>query len=70
MPPLPPLFLTQWLSDWLSTLVLDLRQIIDEDSDYANPIEPSAHGGEKMAKAISQILLGIDDSGNWVYERQ
>ena len=50
--------------------VLDLRQIMDEDSDYANPIEPSAHGGEKMAKAISQILLGIDDSGNWVYERQ
>ena len=50
--------------------VLDLRQIMDEASDYANPIEPSAHGGEKMAKAISQILLGIDDSGNWVYERQ
>jgi len=50
--------------------VLDLRQIMDEDSDYANPIEPSAHGGEKMAKAISQILLGNDDSGNWVYERQ
>ncbi len=50
--------------------VLDLRQIMDEDSDYANPIEPSAHGGEKMAKAISQILLGNDDSSNWVYERQ
>jgi lysophospholipase L1-like esterase len=50
--------------------VLDLRQIMDEDSDYANPIEPSAHGGEKMAKAISQILLGNDDSGNWVYQRQ
>ena len=50
--------------------VLDLRQIMDEDSDYANPIEPSAHGGEKMAKAISQILLGNDDSSNWVYQRQ
>ena len=50
--------------------VLDLRQIMDEDSDYANPIEPSAHGGEKMAKAISQILLGNDDRGNWVYRRQ
>ena len=50
--------------------VLDLRQIMDEDSDYANPIEPSAHGGEKMAKAISQILLGNGDSGNWVYQRQ
>ena len=50
--------------------VLDLRQIMDEDSDYANPIEPSAHGGEKMAKAISQILLGNETSSNWVYERQ
>ena len=50
--------------------VLDLRQIMDEASDYANPIEPSAHGGEKMAKAISQILLGNDDIGNWVYKRQ
>ena len=50
--------------------VLDLRQIMDENSDYANPIEPSAHGGEKMAKAISQILLGNETSSNWVYERQ
>ena len=50
--------------------VLDLRQIMDEASDYANEIEPSAHGGEKMAKAISQILLGNETSGNWVYKRQ
>ena len=50
--------------------VLDLRQIMDEAADYANEIEPSAHGGKKMAKAISQILLGNDDSGNWVYQRQ
>ena len=50
--------------------VLDLRQIMDEDSDYANPIEPSAHGGGKMAKAISQIVLGTESSSNWVYKRQ
>ena len=50
--------------------VLDLRPIMDEASDYANEIEPSAHGGEKMAKAISQILLGNESSSNWVYERQ
>ena len=43
---------------------------MDEATDYANEIEPSAHGGKKMAKAISQILLGNDDSGNWVYQRQ
>ena len=50
--------------------VLDLRQVMDEAADYANEIEPSAHGGEKMAKAIAQIFLGNDDSGNWVYQRQ
>ena len=50
--------------------VLDLRPIMDEDSDYANEIEPSSRGGEKMAQAIARILLGNDDSGNWVYERQ
>ena len=49
--------------------VLDLRPILDEGSDYANEIEPSSHGGEKMAKAISHMLLGNDDSGNWIYSR-
>ncbi len=38
--------------------VLDLRQIFDEASDYANEIEPSAHGGEKMATAIAAIVSG------------
>jgi len=32
--------------------VLDLRLICDEDADYANPIEPSSHGGDKIAAAI------------------
>lgn len=33
--------------------LLDLRLICDRDDDYANPIEPSAQGGEKIASAIS-----------------
>jgi lysophospholipase L1-like esterase len=37
--------------------VIDLRLICDEDADYANPIEPSAHGGGKIARAIAALLL-------------
>jgi lysophospholipase L1-like esterase len=52
--------------------VLDLRPILDEASDYANEIEPSAKGGEKMAMAISHILLSNEANiiGSWVYRRQ
>lgn len=37
--------------------VIDLRLICDEDADYANPIEPSAHGGRKIARAIAALVL-------------
>jgi lysophospholipase L1-like esterase len=40
--------------------LLDLRLICDEDADYANPIEPSAHGGEKIAAAIARLLAEHD----------
>jgi hypothetical protein len=33
--------------------LIDLRLICDEDEDYANPIEPSARGGAKIAAAIA-----------------
>lgn len=36
--------------------LLDLRLICNEDCDYANPIEPSAHGGEKIAAAIVRVV--------------
>jgi hypothetical protein len=39
--------------------LIDLRLICSEDSDYANPIEPSIQGGEKIAGAI----------GAWVQAR-
>ena len=36
--------------------LLDLRLICNEDADYANPIEPSAAGGEKIAAAIMKVV--------------
>jgi len=38
--------------------LIDLRLICDEDEDYANPIEPSARGGAKIAAAIARLLAG------------
>ena len=40
--------------------VLDLRLICDSDLDYANPIEPSARGGEKITSAIMNLLIEHD----------
>ena len=31
---------------------IDLRILCDDDRDFANPIEPSVHGGAKIANAI------------------
>ena len=36
--------------------VIDLRTICTEREDYFNPIEPSAIGGEKIAKAIIRSI--------------
>ena len=36
--------------------VIDLRLVCAEPDDYANPIEPSSHGGEKIARAIVTAL--------------
>ena len=36
--------------------LLDLRLICTEEGDYADPIEPSSQGGEKIAKAIVEAL--------------
>jgi hypothetical protein len=40
--------------------VLDLRVICDDDADFANPIEPSSHGGWKIAGAIASMLAKHD----------
>jgi hypothetical protein len=36
--------------------VVDLRSVISEESDYANPIELAHNGGEKLAKAVIQAI--------------
>lgn len=38
--------------------LIDLRLICDSDEDYANPIEPSVRGGDKIASAIAQWASG------------
>ena len=41
--------------------VIDLRLVCSEPADYANPIEPSSRGGEKIARAIVRAV-GRSDS--------
>lgn len=38
--------------------VIELRLVCTEAADYANPIEPSVQGGEKIARAIAHAVLG------------
>ena len=38
--------------------LIDLRLVCDEDSDYANEIEPSEKGGGKIAAAIVRLVSG------------
>ena len=40
--------------------LIDLRLVCDEDTDYANPIEPSERGGEKIVSAIRNLLTHHD----------
>jgi hypothetical protein len=39
---------------------IELRSICTEPADYANPIEPSARGGMKIARAIARAVGGIE----------
>jgi hypothetical protein len=43
--------------------LIDLRVICDEDEDYANPIEPSVQGGNKIASAIGAWASGRNPAG-------
>jgi lysophospholipase L1-like esterase len=42
--------------------MLDLRLICNDDADYANAIEPSSRGGEKIAAAIARLIAQHDFS--------
>jgi lysophospholipase L1-like esterase len=37
--------------------LVDLRVIFSQPTDYANPIEPAAEGGSKLAQAISKAVF-------------
>ena len=37
--------------------VIDLRKFFTSDRDYANPIEPSVEGGDKLATTIRRVAL-------------
>jgi hypothetical protein len=43
--------------------LIDLRLICEEPGDYANPIEPSAQGGEKIAAAIARMVQDQPERG-------
>jgi len=38
--------------------VIELRELFTDKGDYANPIEPSAQGGDKIAKALAEWTGG------------
>ncbi len=39
--------------------LIDLRLVCNEAADYANPIEPSAQGGEKIAAVIAALVKAV-----------
>ena len=43
--------------------LIELRLICTEAADYANPIEPSSRGGEKIARAIAQAVGAYGATG-------
>jgi hypothetical protein len=43
----------------LGCVLLDLRLVCTASSDYANPIEPSGAGGEKIARALARLAGAI-----------
>jgi lysophospholipase L1-like esterase len=42
--------------------LIDLRLICDEPDDYANPIEPSSKGGDKIAAVIARAVEQAEPS--------
>ena len=53
----------------VSIPVLDLRFIFTKPADYANPYEPSAKGGKKLASAIAGLVLKdhYQRGGSWLH---
>ena len=50
--------------------LIDLRVLCNEDADFANPIEPSVQGGQKIAEVIAAFLHTPHDlQGSRVFAR-
>jgi hypothetical protein len=49
--------------------IIDLRLVCTQPADYANPIEPSGAGGQKIAYAIAKSL-GLDATPKTMLSRQ
>jgi hypothetical protein len=49
--------------------VIDLRSICATPEDYANPIEPSSVGGEKIARAIAGLVAEPNVRGSRIVVR-
>jgi hypothetical protein len=47
--------------------LIDLRLLCSEDEDYANPIEPSVQGGEKISAAIARFVAGTSEDKHRSY---
>ncbi|HWZ83086.1 MAG TPA: SGNH/GDSL hydrolase family protein [Terriglobales bacterium] len=45
--------------------VIDLRFVCSSAADYANPIEPSSVGGEKIARAIVNLASATQDKATY-----
>jgi len=45
----------------LGLAIIDLRLVCNSPEDYANPIEPSSHGGEKIARCIVASLAWTEE---------
>jgi hypothetical protein len=41
--------------------VIDVYEIFDSDADYANPIEPSVTGGDKLTQNILRAVQDVDE---------
>jgi hypothetical protein len=49
--------------------VIELRHVVTGPIDYANPIEPSIRGGEKIARAIVRAVVEHPDDAARLYDR-
>ncbi len=49
--------------------MIELRHVVTGPLDYANPIEPSVRGGEKIARAIVRAVVERPVDVTRLYDR-